>query len=119
MSECYDCSTNQCDCAEKMSRELDALRAERDELVVALDKNWVTHQQIVANRMAAEQAEAERDALRLENQKLCADVLSLEAERDRYRAALERIADTCYCDEPVCKSMQTHARRALNGGDDE
>ncbi len=83
----------------------------------------------------------ECERLQAENQRLCADVLSLmaerdelirrrdgyraaleleraermaaEAERDRYRAALERIA------VDHISISRNAAKRALNGGDDE
>ncbi len=56
-------------------------------------------------------------ALRLENQKLCADVLSLEAERVRYQAALQAIGGAH--ESVVGLSAIVTAKAALNGSDDE
>lgn len=134
--------------------ELAALRAENQQLrdeCLRLAPLWadysedVTVEGVAVVRCHPEDSDKVRDhvaALRLEIQKLAADVLSLEAEieevrmfkqqresdcetfgkvvdalkaeRDRYRAALERIAGMRTTEE-----QGEIANRALNGGDDE
>lgn len=81
------------DC-ETFGKVVDALKAERDELIGRCDGYWV--------------------ALELE----CAERMAAEAERDRYRAALERIAEDS---QHLVSTEWTYdvATNALNGGDDE
>lgn len=137
--------------------ELAALRAENQQLrdeCLRLAPLWadysedVTVEGVAVVRCHPEDSDKVRDhvaALRLEIQKLAADVLSLEAEleevrmfkqqresdcetfgkvvdalkaeRDRYRAALERIAGMA--PGPSSLPARRIAVDALNGGDDE
>lgn len=103
------------------------LEAERDDLMVSLSiasKGCTDTEADMAHEIL--ELKAERDELREETtvlrQRLSeagSTVLAIEAERDRYRAALERIAYPAFPELPCGTECTIIAEQALIGGTDD